>query len=214
MESQRATANELTFEIDNLKWQSHCQSNFIINTLLLLKEPLSEQRQRATVRATLLFDSVTRSVSWASGLLYMPATDSTYGCNRLTYGCNRIYMCSCNSLYIWMHRFSLSFDSVTQGDSWASGLLYMAATDSNMAAIEYIYSCNRLYIWLQQTLIIMCLHACVYDVSHCSPVGRLRLVGSLKLQVSFAKEPYERDDILQKRPMLLRSLLIVATPYK
>jgi len=26
----------------------------------------------------------------------------------------------------------------------------------------------------------------------------LRLVGSLKLQVSFAKEPYERDDILQK----------------
>jgi len=41
----------------------------------------------------------------------------------------------------------------------------------------------------------------------------LRLVGSLKLQVSFAKEPYNRDDILQKRPIILRSLLIVATPY-
>jgi len=41
----------------------------------------------------------------------------------------------------------------------------------------------------------------------------LRLVGSLKLQVSFAQEPYKRDDILQKRPMILRSLLIVATPY-
>ena len=33
------------------------------------------------------------------------------------------------------------------------------------------------------------------------------------MQVSFAKEPYKRDDILQKRPVILRSLLIVATPY-
>ena len=44
-------------------------------------------------------------------------------------------------------------------------------------------------------------------------MGLLRLVGSLKLRVSFAKEPYKRDDILQKRPIILRSLLIVATPY-
>ena len=40
----------------------------------------------------------------------------------------------------------------------------------------------------------------------------LRLVGSLKLQVSFAKEPYKRDYILQKRRMILRILLIVANP--
>ena len=44
-------------------------------------------------------------------------------------------------------------------------------------------------------------------------MGWLRLVGSLKLQLSFAKEPYKRDDILQKRPVNLRGLLIVATPY-
>jgi len=51
---------------------------------------------------------------------------------------------------------------------------------------------------------------------HCvcqSSMGWLRLVGSFKLQVSFAKEPYTRDDILQKRPIILRSLLIEATPY-
>jgi len=41
-----------------------------------------------------------------------------------------------------------------------------------------------------------------------SIMGWLRLVGSLKLQVTFAKEPYERDDILQQRPVILRSLLI------
>jgi len=33
-------------------------------------------------------------------------------------------------------------------------------------------------------------------------VGWLRLVGSLKLYVSFAKEPYKTVDILQKRPMI------------
>ena len=38
-------------------------------------------------------------------------------------------------------------------------------------------------------------------------VGRL-----LKIIGSFAKEPYKRDDILQKRPIILRHLLIVATP--
>jgi len=34
-------------------------------------------------------------------------------------------------------------------------------------------------------------------------MGWLRLVGFLKLQVSFAKEPYKRDHILQKRPVIL-----------
>ena len=42
-------------------------------------------------------------------------------------------------------------------------------------------------------------------------MGWLDVVDSLKL--SFAKEPYKRDDILQKRPMILRSLLLVATTY-
>jgi len=40
----------------------------------------------------------------------------------------------------------------------------------------------------------------------------LRLVGSLKLYVSFAKETYKRDDILQERPTILWSILIVVTP--
>jgi len=44
-------------------------------------------------------------------------------------------------------------------------------------------------------------------------MGWLRLVGSFKWQVSFAKEPCKRDYILQKRPKNSRSLLIVATPY-
>jgi len=49
--------------------------------------------------------------------------------------------------------------------------------------------------------------------THSWDMGWLRWVGSLKLQVSFAKEPYKRDNILQKRLTNLRSLLIAATPY-
>jgi len=33
-------------------------------------------------------------------------------------------------------------------------------------------------------------------------MGWLQLVGSLKLQVSFANEPYKRDYILQKRHVI------------
>ena len=47
-----------------------------------------------------------------------------------------------------------------------------------------------------------------------SYMGWLRLVGSLKFQVSFAKEPNKRDYILQKRHIISSSLLHVATPYK
>jgi len=43
-------------------------------------------------------------------------------------------------------------------------------------------------------------------------MGWLQLVSSLKLQVSFEKEPYERDFILQKGLTIWRSQLIVATP--
>ena len=43
-------------------------------------------------------------------------------------------------------------------------------------------------------------------------IGWLQLVGSFKLYVSFAQEHYKRDDILQKRPVILRSQLLVATP--
>jgi len=44
-------------------------------------------------------------------------------------------------------------------------------------------------------------------------MGCLRLVGSFKLQVSFAEYRLFYRALLQKRPMFLRTLLIVAIPY-
>ena len=42
----------------------------------------------------------------------------------------------------------------------------------------------------------------------------LMLVGSIKIQVSFAKEPYKRDDILQKRPIILSILHFVCLIFR
>jgi len=44
-------------------------------------------------------------------------------------------------------------------------------------------------------------------------MGWLRLVGSLKLEVSFAEYHLFYRALLQKRPIILRSLLTKATPY-
>jgi len=44
-------------------------------------------------------------------------------------------------------------------------------------------------------------------------MGWLRLVGSLKLWVSSAEYHLFHRALLQKRPMILRSLLVITTPY-
>ena len=56
-----------------------------------------------------------------------------------------------------------------------------------------------------------CTQECRGCMRSCT-MGWLRLVGSFKWQVSFAKEPYKRDYILQKRTIIWRSLVILATP--
>jgi len=63
------------------------------------------------------------------------------------------------------------------------------------------------------TCIMHCECVCFRLSPVISHMGWLWLVGPIKLHVSIAKEPYKKDDILQKRPMILRSLLTVATPY-
>ena len=68
---------------------------------------------------------------------------------------------------------------------------------------SYIWSHIWSHIWLF-----------VCTDSYCITMGWLRSVGSIKSQVSFAKEPYKRDNILQKRPVIWSILLTLATPYE
>jgi len=74
---------------------------------------------------------------------------------------------------------------------------------------------TKIHIYIYTYTIIHTILANITRVGsypHPYTMGWLRLVGSLKLQLFFAKEPYKRDDILQKRRVILRSLRI-ATPY-
>jgi len=60
----------------------------------------------------------------------------------------------------------------------------------------------------------MCEYICVcVHVLEVQGYGAATISRLLKIIVLFGKEPYKRDCILQKRPMILRSLLIVATRY-
>jgi len=105
-----------------------------------------------------------------------------------------------------------------------------ARTHLPVCIYTYIYTCmynvyiyriciifTYLYIYLHSyTYIHVWMCTCIsyfYFTRHLVHMGWLRLVGSLKLQVSFAKDPSKRDDVLQKRPIISRSLLIVATSY-
>jgi len=74
----------------------------------------------------------------------------------------------------------------------------------------YAYYVTRKHI---QTHTCTCTHTHTQTNTILSHMGWLRLAGSFKLLVSFAKESYKRDDILQQRPTILRSLLIIATSY-
>ena len=80
----------------------------------------------------------------------------------------------------------------------------------------------RVHMWNLHVpwAVCMCVNGCVcfrlnkapHVITTTSHVVPQQWQGTTTCQVSFAKEPYKRDDILQKRPMILRSLLIVATP--
>jgi len=69
-----------------------------------------------------------------------------------------------------------------------------------------------MYVRLNTLCVSQDIYTCVSLNTYVCDMGWLRVVGSLKLYGSFAKEPYKRDYILQKRPTILRSLLLEATP--
>jgi len=73
--------------------------------------------------------------------------------------------------------------------------------------------CLCLYLCLYVYVCIRCDYLLHDQEAAAVNMGWLRLVGSLKLQVSFAEYRFFNRALLQKRPIILRSLLIVATPY-
>jgi len=86
-----------------------------------------------------------------------------------------------------------------------------------MCRVAYSYVPRRIHV---SSMYLLALSLCQVvaaimtstSLQFFADMGWLRLVGSLKLYVSFVRVPYKRDDILQKRPVIFRSPLTVATP--
>jgi len=127
-------------------------------------------------------------VAWWAWLMRLSdRTDDSCGCGC---GCvcewERERRCEWHDSYLWG-------TWLINSQTWLTWLIRHVA---------YVYTNgHNSFIWVMRLM-------------STTAVGWLWLVGSIKLQVSFAKEPYKRDDILQKRPIILSILLTVATPYK
>ena len=134
-----------------------------------------------------------------------------------------VYLCTCICICICMYKYIYIYIHIS---IYAYIHLYVYMYINIISINVYIFIYIHLY-----TRTFMCYNVFLYThTTGYSPhvcmflqtdtnrlihkhMGWLRLVGSFKLQVSFAKEPCKRDDILQKRPVILRCLLIEATTY-
>ena len=123
----------------------------------------------------------------------------------------------CQSVFVWMSKETYTAIYLCQSSSTVQcncrdtvhtcNTLQHTATHLNIVQCNYCTSapecpsvCLRKYVCLWRSICVS------------MTMGWLRAVGSLKSYVFSAKEPYKRDNILQKRPIILRSLRIVATP--
>ena len=149
--------------------------------------------------------------------------------------CILVYICVCMLVYACMYvcvcmctHFAVESEGGPEGRlSWKEVILmnmcgkyvntmHVCGKYENTCACVrvYTYMCMRIHVlrtlrcWEQ---VVAWRQSVVKRKNH--DMGWLRSVRSFKLYVSFAKEPYKRDDILQKRPIIPRSLLVVATPY-
>ena len=90
--------------------------------------------------------------------------------------------------------------------------LFLSLSPPPSFSVFVSLSCSRvLSLSLSLALCLFLTITLCISGSRFSIMRWLRLVGYLKTQVSFAKEPYKQDNILQKRPIFQRSLLIIAT---
>jgi len=114
--------------------------------------------------------------------------------------------------YRWLSHVTQMTES-SHTDDWVMSHIWMSHVihmNESCHTYEWVVS----YRWLSHVTHMdesSCTHLAHLAESQHANMGWLRLVSPLKLQVSFAKEPYKRDDILQKRPIILRRLRMVGT---
>jgi len=136
------------------------------------------------------------------------------------------------SWHIWMSHVTYVNESCHTYE-WVMSHIWMSHITLRMRQIATLRMSWRTYEWVMSRLIgswhtfdeschtyewVMShiwMRSCHTSINHVKDIGMgwLRLVGSLKWQVSFAEYCLFYRALLQKRPIILRSLLIEATPY-
>jgi len=124
--------------------------------------------------------------------------------------CMYIHICIYIYTYIYIHIYTYTY---TYTSTVATVLLVSGAAGSSLGDIQDSFADVYRSFWrIYRSFWRIYLGLFCRYVSFFRNIGWLRLVASIKLKVSIAKEPYKRDDILQKRPIILSILLTVATP--
>jgi len=99
-------------------------------------------------------------------------------------------------------------------DEWHAHIkIHEFPTHTLFIVFKNIYACICIYASMHDYVYIIiheCMHIFIHTHMH---MGWLQLVGSLKWQVSFTEYSLFYRALLKKRPTILGSLLIVATPY-
>ena len=125
---------------------------------------------------------------------------------HITYQCTYLnWMCHVSKFEIGTHPETTSF--VEAINEYCDRDKKVKATCRKLKVPPVNYMCHHTHVNC------MCHVTHVYCVCRVIHVNWMWL-GSIRLQVSFAKEAYKRDDILQKRLTILSMLLTVATPYE
>jgi len=86
--------------------------------------------------------------------------------------------------------------------------VYLTCVRTDIVGLQY--SCNTTCVHKDILRSQLC---CDHSGQHSCTMRWLRLVGSIKLQVSFAEYSLFYRALLRKRPVILSILLTVATPY-
>jgi len=115
---------------------------------------------------------------------------------------NRTQSRTCSTLYAQSHTKQTMFYIVCSIAHKAEHVLHcmLNRTQSRTCSTMYAQSHTK-----QNMFYNVCSIAHKAEDGVCATRGWLGLVESIKLQVSFAKEPYKRDDILQKRRLIYRA---------
>jgi len=130
--------------------------------------------------------------------LWLPAYLSLLARRKVCMSC---HMYKWVMLYLWMSHVTTCVNKSCHVTLWLpaySLTCHCLLVARCVCHVTCMHESCHVYAWVMSHEWMSHVTTCVNESSQTLAMGWLRLVSSFKLQVSFAKDPYRRDDILQK----------------